>query len=151
MKIYSHKLFKSICIVCGLIGITVLLMTTSFKEKKMPLVHKLQFPLLLTGNGSANHQYLLPEGTSIYYDQAFPEGFVRYKVYINVEGVSLESKESTDKFWLDPLTAFPIDKDSLKKLIKDYPLSKKELGEILKSNSLSKQDVKEVLEDFLRQ
>ena len=38
----------------------------------MPLVHKLQFPLLLTGSDQ-DGQYLLPKGTSLYFDQAFPK------------------------------------------------------------------------------
>jgi hypothetical protein len=130
---------------------TVYLMSDFSQEKKMPLVHKLQFPLLLSGADQDSRQYLLPKGTSLYYDQAFPEGFVRFKIYVNVEGVKLESHESTEKFWLDPLTAFPVDASNLKKLLKEYPLSKDDLSSILKSSALSKDEVKDVLNDFLHQ
>lgn len=114
----------------------------------MPLVHKLQAPLLFNGAGSSEHQYVLPAGTSLYYDQAFPEGFVRYKVYFNVEGVRLESHEATDKFWLDPLTAFPPNEKDVQKLLNSYPLTKNELAAILKSGSISKQEIRELLQEY---
>lgn len=120
------------------------------KEPTMPLVHKLEFPLLLAGAGSTTHHYLLPQGTSLYYDQAFPEGFVRYKVYVNVEGVKLESREATEKFWLDPLTAFPVDAEQLRKLLRDYPLTKDDLAAILKSSKISKAEIRGLLEEFSR-
>ena len=118
------------------------------KESAMPLVHKLKAPLLFNGAGTERHQYLLPAGTSLYFDQAFPEGFVRYKVYFNVEGVLLESTESTEKFWLDPLTAFPVDQAQLRKLLKDYPISKEELSTILKSGSISKDEIRQLLAEY---
>jgi hypothetical protein len=118
------------------------------KEQSMPLVHKLQAPLLFNGAGAAEHQYVLPAGTSLYFDQAFPEGFVRYKVYFNVEGTRLESHEATDKFWLDPLTAFPPDEGEMKKLLAGYPLSKHELAAILKSSYLSKEEIRELLLEY---
>lgn len=118
----------------------------------MPRVHKLQSPLLVTAtntDGTADrHDYLLPAGTSLYYDQAFPEGFVRYMVYVNVEGVLLESKETNEKFWLDPLTAYPVSKDDLKKLLDSYPLTKSELASVLKSGSISKQEIRDLLEEY---
>jgi hypothetical protein len=118
------------------------------KEQSMPLVHKLQAPLLFNGAGAAEHQYILPAGTNLYFDQAFPEGFVRYKVYFNVEGVRLESQEATDKFWLDPLTAFPPDESEIKKLLAGYPLSKSELAAILKSGYLTKDEIRELLLEY---
>ncbi|WP_205750551.1 hypothetical protein [Azonexus hydrophilus] len=118
------------------------------KEQSMPLVHKLQAPLLFNGSGAENHQYILPAGTSLYFDQAFPEGFVRYKVYFNVEGVRLDSQEATDKFWLDPLTAFPPDQGEVKKLLTGYPLGKSELAAILKSSYLTKDEIRELLLEY---
>jgi hypothetical protein len=118
------------------------------KESRVPLVHELKQPLMLTGAGSPNIRYLLPQGTSLYYDQAFPEGFVRYKVYINVEGVKLESREATEQFWLNPLTAFPVDAENLRKLLREQPLSKDELAAILKSGSISKADIRKLLLEF---
>ena len=118
------------------------------RGSSMPLVHKLEVPLMFNGAGSANHQYLLPEGTTLYYDQSFPEGFTRFKVYFNVEGVKLESHDSTEKFWIDPLTAFPVDQQQLRKLLKDYPISKAELSLILKSSNISKEEIRQLLTEY---
>ncbi|WP_116358469.1 hypothetical protein [Cupriavidus taiwanensis] len=118
------------------------------KEHKMPKVHKLEFPLMLSGGTANSPATILPKGTSLYYDQAFPEGFVRYMVYINVEGVKLEPRESTEKFWLDPLTAIPFDKDSLRKLLATYPLSKDDLSAILGSGQISKEEIRDLLREY---
>lgn len=118
-------------------------------ESKKPLVHKLKEPLVLAGGeGEAVRTYLLPAGTSLYYDQAFPEGFVRYKVYINVEGVDWEPKPTDEKFWIDPLSAFPVGRDQLAELIKNHPLTKEELRSILGGSSLSKDEIKAILKEF---
>ncbi len=122
----------------------------TIKDSKMPRVHKLQQPLMLAGAGSDGERYLLPSGTSLYYDQAYPEGFVRYKVYINVEGVRLDSQESNEQFWLDPLTAYPVDAESLGKLLRNYPLSKADLAAILKSSSVSKDEIRQLLIEYSR-
>lgn len=120
------------------------------ENENIPLVHKLKAPLMLAGGDANDHQYLLPAGTSLYFDQAFPEGFVRYKVYVNVEGVSLDAVQPTDKFWLDPLVAFPVRKEQLGQLLKNYPLTKDELSKILASGALSKDDIKSLLEEYSR-
>lgn len=114
-----------------------------------PLIHKLKEPLVLAGGeGGAARTYLLPAGTSLYYDQAFPEGFVRYKVYVNVEGVDWEPKPTEEKFWIDPLSAFPVGRDQLAELIRNHPLTKEELRGILGGGCLSKDDIKAVLKEF---
>lgn len=135
------------CVLCGLLGYALgVFMQTS----KPPLVHKLKAPLMLAGGAANDHHHLLPAGTSLYFDQAFPEGFVRYKVYVNVEGVSLDVAPPTEKFWLDPLTAFPVGKEQLDKLLKDHPLTKDELRTLLASGALPKEDIKAVLEELAR-
>lgn len=117
-----------------------------FIENKLPKIHKLSSPLQFGGGDGSIH--LLPAGTSMYLDQTFPEGFSRYIVYFNVEGVKLESKETTEKFWIDPLTAYPIDKDSLGQLLDSEQVNKDQLRVILKHGTLSKQDIRELLEEF---
>lgn len=112
-----------------------------------PRVHKLEFPMMLAGATSDRLPTILPKGTSLYYDQAFPEGFVRYKVYINVEGVNLASHPVTEKFSLDPLTAFPLDMPNLRKLLADYPYTREDLSAILRSAQLSKQEISDLLKD----
>lgn len=134
-------------IVAGVVSALVVAGFSFLQEKEMPLVHKLKAPLILSGDGPSHHQYLLPAGTSLYYDQAFPEGFVRYKIYVNVEGVKLESVESKEQFWLDPLVAFPVEKDQLRKLLSEYPLTKEDLASILKTSAISKNEIKELLQE----
>lgn len=136
--------------ICSLSGFKL---AQFMQERGQPLlVHKLKVPLMLTGAPESPHrQYLLPAGTSLYFDQAFPEGFVRYKVYVNVEGVSLDPKPPTEKFWLDPLVAFPVENEQLSKLLKDYPLTKDELREILASDALSKTEIRALLTEYSNQ
>lgn len=141
----TKKIAYSLVLAC--VAVIVFYVGVFFERSDMHRVHKLKFPLMLAG-GEDEHNYLLPAGTSLYYDQAFPEGFVRYIVYVNVEGVSLDSKEPTDKFWISPLTAFPVDGDQLKRLLKDYPLTKAELSDILKSNQISKEEIRELLAEY---
>lgn len=140
-------LFFAVAALSGLVGFKL---ESFMEEKNPPLVHKLKSPMMLAGGEANDHQYLLPAGTSLYFDQAFPEGFVRYKVYVNVEGVSLDVAQPKDKFWLDPLIAFPVKKEQLGKLLKDYPLTKDELRGILASGALSKDDIKSLLDEYSR-
>ena len=115
----------------------------------MTKVHELAFPLMLQGSASTGSNYLLPKGTWLYYDRAFPEGFVRYRVYINVDGIKLESKELADST-ISPLTAYPVGKAELLKLLRDHPLSKSDLSAILQSGQLTKEEIREVLQEFSR-
>jgi hypothetical protein len=117
---------------------------------KMTKVHELEFPLMLEGSGVDGHNYLLPRGTKLYFEKSFPEGFARYRIYVNVEGVNLESREQNDPTTISPLTAYPIGKAELIKLLREYPISKDELASILRSGSISKEEIKAVLEEFSR-
>ena len=114
----------------------------------MVKTHKLEFPLMLTGSGMAGRNYLLPPGTTLYYEQAFPEGFIRYKIYVNVEGIDLKSTPQADPTLVEPISAYPIGNLELRKLLNEYPLSKEELASILKSGQLSKEEIKELLSEF---
>jgi hypothetical protein len=140
----------------GMIAVATIAASAGYFSRAMmsnenpPMMHKLKAPLMLSGGAASKHHYLLPAGTTLYYDQAFPEGFVRYKIYVNVEGTSLDVAPPTDKFWLDPLVAFPVGKEQLKKLAEDYPITKDELREILASGALSKDEIRNLLEEFSR-
>ena len=115
----------------------------------MPQMHTLEAPLLLVGGDAVNGPpSLLPKGTTLYYDQAFPEGFVRYKVYVNVEGINLETHEADEKFWIRPLTALPMDQDQLRMMLRDYPITKNDLAAVLKSGSISKEEIRELLSEY---
>lgn len=140
-----------------LIGQTVFALITSaasvagtiyfLEPHKMTRVHELAFPLMLQGSAGISSKYLLPKGTWLYYDKAFPEGFVRYRIYVNVDGVKLESRELADST-ITPLTAYPIGKPELLKLLRDHPLSKGDLASILQSGQLTKEEIREVLREF---
>lgn len=131
------------------VGIAAGAVTTHFLEKpNMPRVVQLDQPLLLAGGSADGPLSLLPKGTTLYFDQAFPEGFVRYKVYVNIEGIKLDSKEVGDNYGINPLTAFPADKDTLRNLLLDYPITKDDLASILKSGLISKEDIRTLLAEY---
>lgn len=115
-------------------------------QKTQPLlVHKLESPLALSGGTANTPPSTLPAGTALYYDRAFPEGFVRYKIYVNVEGIKLESHPATGAFPIDPLTAFPLGRDEARASGISHQLTKQELSSLLRASRLSKQDIKDVL------
>ena len=67
-------------VVCALAG------ALTFKiwgTQKMSKVHTLEFPLLLGADEQSKNLHLLPKGTTIYFDQSYPEGFTRYKSLAN--------------------------------------------------------------------
>jgi hypothetical protein len=119
----------------------------------MVKVHILESPLLLSGRGDSNTFSLLPAGTTMYYEKSLPEGFSRYRVYINTEKTlnNLKLQALEDATMIDPIWADAVQKEDLSKLISDYPITKGELRKILKSPHLTKDDVNEVLSDYLRE
>ena len=134
-------------IICALVGTIAFFF---WSHHKMPKVHKLESPLLLASEDQSNSLHILPKGTTLYFDQAYPEGFTRYKVYINIDRMPLKLEELSDPTLIVPLDAYAPDKEDLKKLLRDYPLTKNDLESILKSGKISKEEIKEVLTDFLR-
>ncbi|SPC16467.1 conserved hypothetical protein [Cupriavidus taiwanensis] len=103
---------------------------------------------MIEAGNSDSPAAMLPRGTSLYLDRAFPEGFVRYKVYINVEGSKLEPRDTTEKFWLDPLTATHLDKHSLHALLKRFPLGKDDFSAVLGSGQLTKEEIRDLLRAY---
>ena len=129
--------------------VTTILVSGLIKEHYISQrIHTLEHPLILDGSSEAGHNYLLPVGTTLYFDQAFPEGFIRYRVYVNVEGVDLQSAALSDPSEIRPISAYPVDRVALIKLLREYPLTKSELASILKSSHLSKQDIRDVLAEY---
>lgn len=116
----------------------------------MTKVHKLESPLLLSSDSPSKNMHMLPKGTVLYFDQSYPEGFTRYKVYINIDRMPLALAELSDPTSIEPIDANVPEKEDLKKLLKDYPLTKADLNAMLKSTTMSKEEIKEVLTDFLR-
>jgi len=118
------------------------------QDTNVTRVHRLEFPLMLTGSGVAGRNYLLPKATTLYYEQAFPEGFVRYRMYVNVEGIDLQSTTLDDPTTIEPVSAYPVAGAELRDLLADYPLSKDDLASILRSGQLSKDEIRDLLREF---
>jgi len=116
----------------------------------MTKVHKLEYPLMLSSNVGSNNIHMLPRGTVLYFDKSYPEGFTRYKVYVNIDRTPLKLEELADPTEIDPIDAAVPSKEDLLKLLSDYPLTKGDLESILNSNRLSKEDIKEVFGKYIR-
>jgi hypothetical protein len=116
----------------------------------MTKVHVLKSPMLLASPKTSKAQHLLPAGTTLYFDKSFPEGFTRYKVYVNVDRFPLTLTDQADPNSIDPIEAAPIDVNDLRKLLNDYPLGLDDLAAILKSSKLGKEDIRKVLEEYSR-
>ena len=114
----------------------------------MTKVHKLEHPLLLSSDENDKNYSLLPKGTVLYFDQAFPEGFTRYKVYINIDRMPLDLKELGDPTIISPIEASFPSPEQLSKLLSQYPLTKEDIKSLLKSGYLSKDDIRALLEEF---
>jgi hypothetical protein len=116
--------------------------------RKMTKVHTLKFPMLLAGPEGNGPFQLLPKGTTLYYDQSYPEGFTRYMIYVNVDRYPLPTRELSDPTSIEPITAFAMDKGDLKRLLDRNPITKEELTSILKSDQLSKEEIRELLAEY---
>ena len=115
---------------------------------QMTKIHTLEFPLLLKSEKQTNNFHFLPKGTTLYYDKSYPEGFTRYKVYINVDRMPLALENLNDPTLIIPLDGSAPEKDDLKKLLREHPISKDDLVSILQSGKIKKEEIKEVLEFF---
>lgn len=121
-----------------------------FRRDLMTKVHRLEYPLMLSSNIGSKNLHMLPRGTVLYFDKSYPEGFTRYKVYINVDRTPLKLEDLADPTEIDPIDAAVPSKEDLLKLLNDYPLTKGDLESILNSKRLSKDEVKEVLGNYIR-
>lgn len=130
-------------------SLIVLILFTYWNGFRMIKVHTLKAPLLLASTEPSKNLHLLPAGTTLYFDRSFPEGFTRYKVYINIDRMPLPLRDLSDPTEINPIQARPLDKSELAKALRDYPLTRQELEAILLSGHLTRDEVKEVLEDYL--
>lgn len=146
----KKNLFLFFCgfLIASLIG---LIFFYFWSTQKMVKVHTLTTPLLLSSRIEQNSFSLLPAGTTLYYEKSTPEGFSRYKVYINTEKTlnNLTLTTLTDPTLIDPIWADAVQKEDLTKLMSSYPITKAQLQQILKSPSLTKEDVESVLNEYL--
>jgi hypothetical protein len=128
-----------------------ILLTLIWNAEKMTKVHVLQQPMLVSSNAAGKVMHVLPIGTTLYLDKSYPEGFTRYKVYVNVDRMPLSLRELPDPNEIDPLEARPFDKPALVQALREYPLTRQELAAILQSPHLTKQEIQEVFGEYLRE
>lgn len=144
----SKKIFSAAVLIFSLSALSFSVYVRCYTGRTMTKVHILKFPMLLGGPGGNGPFQFLPKGTTLYYDQSYPEGFTRYKIYVNVDRYPLDLSEQSDPYGIDPLSAFKMDKDDLKRVMDRNPISKEDLTAILKSKQLSKQEIRELLEEY---
>ena len=140
------KFQKLYAIALAILFISLIIGCSNMLNKK---VHVLQHPLRVASENQ-NQYYMLPKGTTLYYDDSLPEGADRFYVYINIEGSPLELKNLERSDLIIPLTAYPFEDKDIVNLVKDYPVNKKDLSKILNSEFLSKDDAQEII-NYLQQ
>lgn len=110
---------------------------------------KLSEPLLINAEGEAKNYHILPAGTPMYKDYAFPEGHTRYIVYVNVKGELQGEKVVSDKKNLiEPIWGETVKKDDVKQLVDETPISKDDLARILKARKMTREDFAQILRDW---
>lgn len=112
----------------------------------MEKIHRLTTPLQLSTEQASNG--LLPTGTTLYYDTSFPEGFSRYKIYVNIDRMPRELETLQDPTVIDPIDATAFSQGALLKLLRNHPLTKDDIRAIINSGYLSKDEIKEILSEF---
>ncbi|MFL6674546.1 MAG: hypothetical protein ACJ8LG_14790 [Massilia sp.] len=130
--------------------LVVALLFTLWKHAKMTKVTTLEAPMVLVSNEPTKNLHLLPAGTTLYFDQSYPEGFTRYKVYINIDRMPLPLRDLADATEIDPIEARALSKSELAKALRDYPLTRGDLEGILQSTHMTTQEIEEVFNEFLR-
>ena len=113
------------------------------------VMYKLKEPLLLNAEGDERYFHMLPAGTVLYLDQSFPEGHSRYRVYINFKGKFEHDIIESDKpDLIDPIWAYIIAKEDIKKLLAETPVSKDDLVRILKARKVTRDDLADIVRNW---
>lgn len=121
-------------------------------EKRQMKIYKTKEPLLIEQGEERKTPFcLLPAGTTLYLDEAMPEGFCRFVIYANFYGIPEAEEISMKPEWhgryIAPLWLDELDGDNLKAMLRQFPLTKDDVLEIIKSNGLTRDD----LADMARQ
>ena len=137
-------------IFAGSVGflIIVFIAVQYFKQKEfiMEQIHILKAPLSI-GSEKDNNYYLLPKGSYLYLDSVFPEGFTRYRLYVNIKE-KLEVRDNVERVEA-PMSADSITKDRLINLLDSVKLDKDDIKAILGNGKFSESDKKEIT-DFIQ-
>jgi hypothetical protein len=101
-------------------------------------------PLLIAGE--QKYYSILPAGTVLYFDRAWPEGHQTYHVYFHFKGDF--KADPADANMISPLWLRTVDPEELPKLLKDYPVTKDELVEILKARKITKAELIQIVREW---
>jgi hypothetical protein len=101
-------------------------------------------PLLIAGE--QKNYSILPAGTVLYFDRAWPEGHQTYHVYFHFKGDFNGGPADADM--ISPLWLRTVDPEELPKLLKDYPVTKDELVKILQARKVTKAELVQILRDW---
>ncbi len=105
--------------------------------------------MLIEGPNSDESYYVLPAGTTLYYDKSFSEGHDRYIVYFYHKGViayeDVPMKPEYKGNFVSPLWMSNVDADALKKMFKRFPLSKEDVAAVVKANGITKDDMADII------
>jgi hypothetical protein len=101
-------------------------------------------PLLIAGE--QKYYSILPAGTVLYFDRAWPEGHQTYHAYFHFKGDF--KTDPADANMISPLWLRTVDPEELSKLLKDYPITKEELVEILKTRKITKADLIQIVREW---
>ena len=116
-----------------------------YKEKIMEEMHVLKHPMII-GTEKNNGYYMVPKGTTLYFDAAMPEGFFRYRMYVNVFSTRLKHEANVPAGSINPESIFPIDKAQLLSMFNTIRLDKDDLKLILDNGQFSPADKREIIE-----
>ncbi len=150
-KMFTRNRLFVFLLIATLINVGTLIFVVSnglMRTHSMDMV-KIREPLLIAGRSGDENYYVLPRGTTLYYDQSYPEGFSRYMVYFNHQGIiagdEVPMKPEYGGTLIDPLWLTNVDADTLKEIFKRFPLSKKDIAEAIKANEITKDDLADII------
>lgn len=112
----------------------------------------LQEPLLLEvlePEAQQRDYHMLPAGTALYKDYAFPEGHSRYIVYVNIKAqVATKTVVSDKPNFTVPLWGEPVRPEDLPLLLANTPVSKEDLVRILKARKMTREDLAQIVREW---
>ncbi|WP_312486790.1 hypothetical protein [Massilia timonae] len=113
---------------------------------------ELQEPLLLevlTPEAQQRAYHMLPAGTALYKDYAFPEGHIRYIVYVNIKApVATRTVVSDKPNFTAPLWGEPVRPEDLPMLLANTPVSKADLVRILKARKMTREELAQIVREW---
>lgn len=110
---------------------------------------KLQEPLLLESEDKSQNFHMLPSGTALYIDRSYPEGFTRYFSYINIKGDFAAKRIVSDEINLvDPIWAYPVQRNDLPLLMANTPVTRNDLVRILKARKTTREELAQIVTEW---